>query len=106
MKTTTHNFMAFWNKWERGHFNSLEKITHPDYIAKKDAQQRELRAALGADGIKPGNVEAVIAWAERKARAWEEGAKRGENPYPVERGYALNLVFMLRLLRGEEQFDG
>jgi hypothetical protein len=106
MQTTSNNFWAFHQKWEQGYFNSLEKIGHPDQVAREEAHQRELRESLIADGIPPNKVEEVIAWAERKARDWEQGAKEGRNAWPMVYGYSLTLIFLLRLLRGSEQFEG
>lgn len=102
---TSNNFSAWLQKWERGYFDSIEKIDHPTTIARAAARERELRLALVADGVPAEQVEDVIAWADAKARMWEIGARERRNPSPMVTGYELTLVFILRLLRGIEQMD-
>jgi len=101
MAYTSNNFWSWHQKWERGYFNTLHPTNHPETIQKKAAQESELRAALRADGVR--DVEKLLAWAEQKARAWEQGATLGLNAHPMVKGFSLNMVFVLRLLRGDEQ---
>ena len=94
---------TFFTRVEQGYYNSIEKINHPETIARAEARERDLRLALLEEGIAPARIEATVLWAIRRAEERLRGVAEGRYPTPIySSGYLLRIVFLIRLVRGLE----